>query len=86
MFAQCFQRDSIKDEAVVIILIFATAGLLGWAVLKPWVVKWTGWGREGQEPREGRYAPLVGEEGEGEGEREGRDSAQGRERDGRGDG
>ena len=77
MFAQCFQRDSIKDEAVVIIFIFATAGLLGWAVLKPWVVKWTGWGQEGQEPREGRYAPLVGE-GEGEGEE--RDSTQGRER------
>lgn len=85
MFAQCFQRDSIKDEAVVFIFIFATAGLLGWAVLKPWVVKWTGWGREGRGPREERYAPLV-EEGEGEGEGEGRDSEQGRERDGRGDG
>jgi len=81
VFAQCFQRDSIKDEAVVIIFIFATAGLLSWAVLKPWVVKWTGWGRGGQEPREGRYAPLVGEgEEEGEGVGEGRDSTQGRER------
>jgi hypothetical protein len=79
VFAQCFQRDSIKDEAVVFIFIFATAGLLGWAVLKPWVVKWTGWGRGGRGPREGRYAPLVGE-GEGEGERG--DSAQGRERNG----
>ena len=66
---------------MVFIFIFATAGLLGWALLKPWVVKWTGWGREGQGPREGRYAPLVGE-----GEGEGYDSAQGRERDGRGDG
>jgi hypothetical protein len=83
VFAQCFQRDSIKDEAVVFIFIFATAGLLGWALLKPWVVKWMGWSRGDQGPREGRYAPLV-EEGEGEGE--GRDSAQGRERDGRGDG
>jgi len=81
VFAQCFQRDSIKDEAVVFIFIFATAGLLGWAVLKPWVVKWTGWGRGVQEPREGRYAPLVGD-GEGEGEGEGHDSAQGRERNG----
>jgi len=81
VFAQCFQRDSIKDEAVVFIFIFTTAGLLGWAVLKPWVVKWTGWARGGQGPREGRYAPLV-EEREGEGEGEGHDSAQGRERNG----
>ena len=34
------ERDSRKDEAVVFIFIFATAGLLGWAALKPWVGKW----------------------------------------------
>ena len=34
------ERDSRKDEAVVFIFIFATAGLLGWAMVKPWVGKW----------------------------------------------
>lgn len=34
------ERDSRKDEAVVFIFIFATAGLLGWAALKPWVAGW----------------------------------------------
>lgn len=34
------ERDSRKDEAVVFIFIVATAGLLGWAAVKPWVGKW----------------------------------------------
>lgn len=34
------ERDSRKDEAVVFIFIFATAGLLIWAAIKPWVRKW----------------------------------------------
>ena len=34
------ERDSRKDETVVFIFIFATAGLLGWAAMKPWVGKW----------------------------------------------
>ena len=34
------ERDSRKDEAVVFIFIFATAGLLGWALIRPWVEKW----------------------------------------------
>ncbi|KAK0508472.1 hypothetical protein JMJ35_008748 [Cladonia borealis] len=42
----CFQRDSRKDEAVVLIFIFATAGLLIWAVVKPWVGKWVESARE----------------------------------------
>ena len=33
------ERDSLKDETVVVIFIFATAGLLAWAVVKPWVDK-----------------------------------------------
>lgn len=36
----CVERDSKRDEAVVFIFIFATAGLLAWAVVKPWVSKW----------------------------------------------
>lgn len=34
------ERDSRKDEAVVFIFIFATAGLLIWAAVKPWVGRW----------------------------------------------
>lgn len=34
------ERDSRKDEAVVFIFIIATAGLLGWAAIKPWVGGW----------------------------------------------
>ncbi|EED18488.1 MFS transporter, putative [Talaromyces stipitatus ATCC 10500] len=40
VIATCFQRDSRKDEAVVIIFILATSGLLAWAVLRPWVQGW----------------------------------------------
>lgn len=49
----CVERDSRKDEAVVFIFIFATAGLLLWAAVKPWVGKWInvslldGFGRSG---------------------------------------
>ncbi len=31
------ERDSLKDETVVFVFIFATAGLLAWALVKPWV-------------------------------------------------
>ena len=31
------ERDSIKDEAVVFIFITATAGLLLWALVKPYI-------------------------------------------------
>ncbi len=31
------ERDSLKDETVVVVFIFATAGLLGWALVKPWI-------------------------------------------------
>ncbi|KAK5230974.1 hypothetical protein LTR72_000154 [Exophiala xenobiotica] len=37
VFTTCFQRDSLKDETVVVVFIFATAGLLGWALVKPWI-------------------------------------------------
>ncbi|KAK3724211.1 hypothetical protein LTR37_001336 [Vermiconidia calcicola] len=40
VFTTCFQRDSAKDQAVVFIFIFATVGLLAWAAMKPWVLKW----------------------------------------------
>lgn len=34
------ERDSRKDQAVVIIFIIATGGLLTWAVVRPWVQGW----------------------------------------------
>lgn len=34
------ERDSRKDEAIVFIFIFATSGLLAWALLGPWLQKW----------------------------------------------
>ncbi|KAJ5902407.1 hypothetical protein N7495_002935 [Penicillium taxi] len=46
VFTTCFQRDSQKDEAVVFIFIFATGGLLAWAVLKPWIERYLEAARE----------------------------------------
>lgn len=34
------ERDSSKDQVVVFIFIFATIGLLGWALIRPWVDNW----------------------------------------------
>lgn len=34
------ERDSRKDEAVVFVFIFATAGLLIYAAVQPWVERW----------------------------------------------
>ena len=34
------ERDSRKDEAIVFIFIFATSGLLAWALFRPWIQKW----------------------------------------------
>lgn len=56
MSAQCFQRDSSKDEAVVFIFIFATLGLLAWAIVKPFADKWMEKVRE-----RGQYIPVSGE-------------------------
>ncbi|KAL8910302.1 MAG: hypothetical protein Q9171_004387 [Xanthocarpia ochracea] len=50
------KRDSRKDEAVVFIFIFATAGLLGWAAVKPWVGGWIDSARERR-----TYVPVSGE-------------------------
>ncbi|KAF1814712.1 hypothetical protein P152DRAFT_455750 [Eremomyces bilateralis CBS 781.70] len=42
----CFQRDSAKDQAVVLLFIIVTVGLLGYAAVRPWVDKWTETARE----------------------------------------
>ncbi|KAF2086731.1 hypothetical protein K490DRAFT_66514 [Saccharata proteae CBS 121410] len=41
VFTQCFQRDSTKDQAVVLIFIVATVGLLLYAGIKPYIERWT---------------------------------------------
>jgi hypothetical protein len=33
------ERDSLKDKVVVCVFIFATAGLLLWALIRPWVLR-----------------------------------------------
>lgn len=48
------ERDSLKDETVVVIFIIATAGLLAWALVKPWIDRL----RQRNERRE--FPPLVG--------------------------
>lgn len=34
VFTTCFQRDSRKDQIVVLTFIIATVGLLGWAFVR----------------------------------------------------
>ncbi|KAJ5986869.1 hypothetical protein N7451_011234 [Penicillium sp. IBT 35674x] len=46
VFTTCFQRDSRKDEAVVFLFIFATGGLLAWALAKPWIERYLEAARE----------------------------------------
>ena len=61
VFTTCFQRDSTKDELVVFIFIFATVGLLVWALVKPYALKW----REGRQAafQRGEYAAVSETEG-----------------------
>lgn len=58
VFTTCFQRDSLKDEAVVFIFMFATAGLLLWALVQPFVQKYVSVARERRS-----YVPLSSQEG-----------------------
>ncbi|KAF2458057.1 hypothetical protein BDY21DRAFT_22454 [Lineolata rhizophorae] len=56
VFTTCFQRDSAKDQAVVLIFIVATAGLLIYAAVRPWVEQWIANARERQS-----YVPVSGQ-------------------------
>ncbi|KAK6437284.1 hypothetical protein LTR95_006529, partial [Oleoguttula sp. CCFEE 5521] len=40
VFTTCFQRDSVKDEIVVVGFVGITVGLLVWAGMKPVWEKW----------------------------------------------
>ncbi|KAF2632477.1 hypothetical protein BU25DRAFT_407006 [Macroventuria anomochaeta] len=53
VFTTCFQRDSTKDQVVVLAFIAATVGLLGYAGVRPWVDQW----RE----RRRSYMPVAGQ-------------------------
>ncbi|KAF1355642.1 hypothetical protein EJ07DRAFT_131687 [Lizonia empirigonia] len=53
VFTTCFQRDSTKDQVVVLAFIAATVGLLGYAGVRPWVEQW----RE----RRRSYMPVSGQ-------------------------
>ncbi|XPS73828.1 hypothetical protein M3J09_005963 [Ascochyta lentis] len=48
----CFQRDSTKDQVVVLAFIAATLGLLGYAAVRPWVDQW--------KERRTTYMPVSG--------------------------
>lgn len=50
VFTTCFQRDSVKDEVVVVGFVGITMGLLAWAAVKPAWEKW----RNGRYERVGR--------------------------------
>jgi hypothetical protein len=39
--ATCFQRDSTKDQVIVIFFIAATLGLLAYAAVRPWIHQWS---------------------------------------------
>lgn len=46
------ERDSLKDRTIVTVFILATASLLGWALVKPFIVK------SGVTDVVGRYTPI----------------------------
>ncbi|KAL1975818.1 hypothetical protein VTN31DRAFT_4210 [Thermomyces dupontii] len=57
VFTACFQRDSTKDEIVVVVFIATTSALLIWAIMKPWVEKWL---QAAEERRQ--YIPISSEQ------------------------
>ncbi|EKG19890.1 Cytochrome P450 [Macrophomina phaseolina MS6] len=40
VYTECFQRDSAKDQAVVVIFITATVSLLVYAAARPYIDRW----------------------------------------------
>lgn len=58
MFTTCFQRDSAKDQVIVLAFIAATVGLLAWAGFKKVVEKRRAMLAAGEEL--GRYTTVGG--------------------------
>lgn len=61
------ERDSLKDETVVLSFLLLTTGLLGFALLKPFIQRYTGLGGEdgAQGARPFSYSALSGTSGSG---------------------
>lgn len=57
MFTTCFQRDSRKDQIIVLLFIAVTVGLLAWAGVRK-VLEKRGLGRESIAEGLGRYVPV----------------------------
>jgi hypothetical protein len=57
VFTTCFQRDSRKDQIVVMTFIAGTVGLLGWAAVKKVLEKRQGDGVRIGEVQDG-YTPV----------------------------
>jgi hypothetical protein len=52
VFTTCFQRDSRKDQIVVVTFIMVTVGLLGWSALRKIIERRNGGiSREGEAPQ-----------------------------------
>lgn len=59
MLTTCFQRDSRKDQIVVLTFIAGTLGLLGWAAVRKVLEGRRGEGvRIGEGGAAGSYAPV----------------------------
>lgn len=57
VFTACFQRDSRKDQIIVLLFITTTVGLLGWAAVQK-VIERRGSGSRIAENL-GRYIPIA---------------------------
>lgn len=58
VYTACFQRDSRKDQIIVLLFITATVGLLGWAAVQKVMERRSGVG--GAPAPQGQYAPVGG--------------------------
>ncbi|KAM3074384.1 hypothetical protein ACMFMG_002810 [Clarireedia jacksonii] len=57
VFTTCFQRDSRKDQIVVLTFIAGTLGLLGWAAVRKFMDKRKGLSMPTSNAQQG-YAPV----------------------------
>ena len=53
IYTICFQRDSRKDQIVVVTFIMVTVGLLGWSAVRKVLERRSGLGNAGATAQEG---------------------------------
>jgi len=58
IFTICFQRDSRKDQIIVVGFVCTTLGLLGWAAVREVLERGRKRRAEVEGPGQGRYAPV----------------------------